>query len=143
MPEQMPDHASESQPPHAAEHPSMEHIVPASTYVLVFVGLLILTALTTGVAYINLGALHIGRASIDLNTVAALAIAVTKMLLVVLFFMHVKYSTGMTRIVVIAGIFWLGILISLTLADELTRGWTPQPQPWDTGLLLPFFLHLF
>jgi cytochrome c oxidase subunit 4 len=139
----MAEHAAENQSQHAAEHPAMEHVVPVGTYVLVFVALLCLTALTTGVAYIDLGMLHIGRASIDLNTVAALAIAVTKMMLVVLFFMHVKYATGMTRIVVVAGIFWLGILISLTLADELTRNWTPVPQPWDTGLLLPFLLHLF
>lgn len=125
----------------SAQH--TEHIVPVSTYIIVFISLLLLTGLTTGVAYIDLGSLHIGRASIDLNTVAALAIAATKMMLVVLFFMHVKYATGMTKVVVIAGIFWLGILISLTLADELTRNWTPVPQPWNTGLLLPFLLHLF
>jgi len=106
-----------------------EHVVPVKTYVGVFVALICLTALTTGAAYIDMG---------RFNTVVALAIAVVKMMLVVLFFMHLKYSSGMTRIVVIAGIFWLGLLISLTLADELTRHWTPNAGPW--GLLLPF-LH--
>jgi cytochrome c oxidase subunit IV len=133
----MSEHASNS-----SDH-SSEHVVPVSTYIIVFVSLLLLTGLTTGVAYIDLGTVHIARANIDLNTVAALAIAAAKMMLVVLFFMHVKYATGMTKVVVIAGIFWLGILISLTLADELTRNWTPVPQPWDTGLLLPFLLRLF
>lgn len=107
-----------------------EHVVPVKTYVMVFVSLLILTGLTTGVAYIDLGVF---------NTVVALAIAATKMMLVVLFFMHLKYSAGMTRIVVIAGIFWLAIMVSLTLADELTRWWTPNAGAWGTGLLPPLF----
>ncbi len=107
-----------------------EHIVPVKNYVAVFVALILLTALTTGVAYIDLG---------PLNTVAALAIAVAKMLLVVLFFMHVKYASGMTKIVIIAGVFWLAILIALTMADEMTRNWTPDPGPWASpSLLLPF-----
>ena len=110
-----------------------EHIVPVKTYLAVFVALILLTALTTWVAYIDLG---------PFNTVAALVIAVTKMLLVVLFFMHVKYSSGMTKVVIIAGIFWLAILISLTMADEMTRGWTPDPRPWNPSLLLPFVSRL-
>ncbi|MGA7920254.1 MAG: cytochrome C oxidase subunit IV family protein [Candidatus Acidiferrales bacterium] len=105
-----------------------EHIVPVRIYVAVFIGLLCLTALTTGVAFVDLG-----RA--ELNTVVALVIAVVKMLLVVLFFMHVKYSPGLTKIVVVTGFFFLAILISLTLADELTRGWTPNPGSWS--LILP------
>jgi cytochrome c oxidase subunit IV len=110
-----------------SEHTS-EHIVPVKIYVGVFVALISFTALTTGVAYIDMGAF---------NTVVALAIAVTKMMLVALFFMHLKYSKGMTRIVVVAGIFWLGIMVALTLADELTRNWTPTAGPWGL-LLLPF-----
>ena len=78
---------------------------------------------------------------IDWNTVAALAIAVVKMLLVVLFFMHVKYSPGLTRLVIVAGFFWLAIMIALTLSDELARGWTDTPQPWS--LLLPSFIPIF
>ncbi len=115
-----------------------EHIVPVKNYVAVFVSLLILTALTTKVAYIDLGQTAIGKThEIDWNTVAALAIAVIKMLLVVLFFMHVKYSPGLTRLVIAAGFFWLAIMIALTLSDELARGWTGTPQPWS--LLLPLF----
>ncbi|MGA8143560.1 MAG: cytochrome C oxidase subunit IV family protein [Candidatus Acidiferrales bacterium] len=114
-----------------------EHVVPVKNYVAVFVSLLILTGLTTTVAYIDLGQTVIGKShAIDWNTVAALAIAVVKMLLVVLFFMHVKYSPGLTRLVVVAGFFWLAILIALTLSDELARGWTETARPWS--VLLPF-----
>jgi cytochrome c oxidase subunit 4 len=115
-----------------------EHIVPVKNYVAVFVSLLCLTGLTTKVAYIDLGQTVIGKTHmIDWNTVAALVIAVAKMLLVVLFFMHVKYSPGLTRLVVVAGFFWLAIMIALTLSDVLARGWTGTPQPWS--VLLPFF----
>jgi cytochrome c oxidase subunit IV len=115
-----------------------EHIVPVKNYVAVFLSLLILTALTTKVAYIDMGQTAIGKTYvIDWNTVAALVIAVVKMLLVVLFFMHVKYSPGLTRLVIAAGFFWLAIMIALTLSDELARGWTGTPQPWS--LLLPIF----
>ena len=112
------------------------HIVPVTTYIAVFVALLFLTALTTKVAYIDLGTTGIGKHHIDWNTVAALAIAVTKMLLVVLFFMHVKYSPTLTKLVVVAGFFWLAIMVALTLSDELARGWSGSPQPWS--FLLPF-----
>jgi cytochrome c oxidase subunit IV len=115
-----------------SEHASHGHVVPVSTYVGVFIVLMIGTALTTGVAYIDLG---------RWNTVAALTIAVIKMLFVVLFFMHVKYATGLTRIVILAGFFWLGIMITLSLSDELTRGWEINPAGW--GGVIPFLLHLF
>jgi cytochrome c oxidase subunit 4 len=91
-----------------------EHIVPKSTYYLIFAALMIGTAITVGVAFIDLGAL---------NTVVALAIACTKATLVVLFFMHVKYSTRLTWAVVAGSVFWLGIMLALTLSDYLTRGW--------------------
>src|SRR5271169_4998218 len=90
------------------------HVVPVSTYLAVFLALMVGTALTTWIAYFDLG---------RWNTVAALTIAVTKMLLVVLFFMHVKYATGLTRVVIIAGFFWLAILLTFSLTDELTRTW--------------------
>jgi cytochrome c oxidase subunit 4 len=102
-----------------------EQIVPVRIYIAVFLALLLLTGLTTWVAFIDLG---------SMNTVAALAIAVTKMLLVILFFMHVKYSPGLTRLVVLAGFFWLAILVALTLSDELTRRWIPQPESWSVLL---------
>jgi cytochrome c oxidase subunit 4 len=58
-----------------------------------------------------------------MNTVAAMTIAVLKAVVVVLFFMHVKYSTRLTWVVVIGGVFWLGILLVLLFSDYLTRGW--------------------
>jgi len=102
------------------------HVVPTRVYVGVFLALLCLTGLTTWVAYFDLG---------PMNTVVALAIAVTKMLLVILYFMHLKYSSGLTRLVILAGFFWLAILVVLTLSDELTRRWSPSPDPWS--VLLP------
>jgi cytochrome c oxidase subunit 4 len=100
------------------------HVVPVRVYVGIFVALLFLTGLTTAVAFVDLG---------PLNTVVALAIAVVKMLLVILFFMHVRNSSGLTRIVILAGFFWLAILITLTLSDVLTRQWTPRPSGWDAS----------
>jgi|SRR5689334_12772432 cytochrome c oxidase subunit 4 len=103
------------------------HIVPKKVYFLVFATLIALTALTTAVAFTDLGAM---------NTVAALAIAVCKAALVVLFFMHVKYSPGLTRVVIVAAFFWLAILIALTLSDVFTRNWTPNPSGWQSSLRL-------
>ncbi|MFY9802811.1 MAG: cytochrome C oxidase subunit IV family protein [Candidatus Acidiferrales bacterium] len=110
-----------------------EHIVPVKTYVGIFIALLCLTALTTGAAFVDLGE--------ELNTIVALAIAVAKALLVILFFMHVKYSSGLTKVVIVAGFFFLAILVSLTLADELTRGWTPNPGAWS--MIAPYGRSLF
>ena len=91
-----------------------EHIVPKRTYYLIFLMLMVLTAITVGVAFIDLGAM---------NTVVALAIACTKATVVVLFFMHVKYSTRLTWAVVIGSVFWLGIMLVMTMGDYLTRAW--------------------
>jgi cytochrome c oxidase subunit IV len=91
-----------------------EHIVPTRTYYLIFAILLVCTYLTWQVAYFDLGAM---------NTVAALAIAVFKAVLVVLFFMHVKYATRLTWVVIASGVFWLLILLALTFGDYLTRAW--------------------
>jgi cytochrome c oxidase subunit 4 len=115
-----------------SDHAAVGHVVPISTYLLVFFALLVGTALTTGVAYIDLG---------RWNTVVALTIAVIKMVLVVLFFMHVKYAAGLTRIVILAGFFWLGIMITLSCSDELTRNWEIVPQGWN--MIVPFVSRLF
>jgi cytochrome c oxidase subunit IV len=90
----------------------MEHVESKRVYLAVFAALMILTAATAAVAYVNLG---------RLNTVVALAIAVVKASLVVLFFMHVRYSTRLMKVVVAGGVLWLAILIGLTMADYLTR----------------------
>jgi cytochrome c oxidase subunit 4 len=91
-----------------------EHIVPKSTYYTIFAALMVGTAITVAVAFVDLGAM---------NTVVALGIACTKATLVVLYFMHVKYSTRLTWAVVVGSVFWLGIMLALTLSDYLTRGW--------------------
>ena len=95
-----------------------DHVVPVRVYVAVFAALLILTAITTAVAFRDLG---------PFNNVVALGIAVLKATLVILFFMHVKYSTRLTAIVVAASICWLVILFALTLADYWARGWLGVP----------------
>jgi cytochrome c oxidase subunit 4 len=75
--------------------------------------LLAATIITTAVAYVDLG---------PFSVVVALVIACTKMLLVALFFMHMRHSTKLTRLVVVGGLMWLMILLLLTLTDYLTRG---------------------
>jgi cytochrome c oxidase subunit 4 len=97
-----------------------EHVIePKKTYLAVFVALMVLTAVTTAVAFLDLGAL---------NTPVALAVAVTKALLVVLVFMHVRHSTLLTKIVVFGGTFWLALLIGITMADYVSRGWLPEKE---------------
>ena len=91
-----------------------EHILPTRVYYTIFGVLMLCTYLTVQMAFIDLGAF---------NTVAALVIAVFKATLVVLFFMHVKYSSRLTWVVVIGSMFWLGILLVLTMSDYLTRSW--------------------
>jgi cytochrome c oxidase subunit 4 len=96
-----------------ADH-STHHIVPKSTYYLIFAALMVGTALTWWVATIDLGAM---------NNVIMLSIAATKATLVVLFFMHVKYSPKLTGAVIIGSIFWLFIMLVLTMNDYFTRDW--------------------
>jgi cytochrome c oxidase subunit 4 len=91
-----------------------EHLIPPRTYYTVFAALIGLTALTVSASFLNLGPYH---------TAVGLAFAVAKASLVALFFMHLWYSTRVTWLVAAAGLFWLGILIALTLSDYLTRPW--------------------
>src|SRR3954471_1294164 len=91
-----------------------EHIVPKRVYYTIFAILMLCTYLTVQIAFFDLG---------TFNVVAALVIAVFKATLVVLFFMHVKYSTRLTWAVVLGSVFWLGILFALTMGDYLTRAW--------------------
>jgi cytochrome c oxidase subunit IV len=100
-----------------------EHIVEVSTYIKIFTALMVLTAVTVIVAFIDLG---------PLNNFVMLAIAVVKATLVVLFFMHVYYSSRLIWVVVVAGFFWLGIMFVLTGSDYLTRGFIKgvyEPTP--------------
>jgi cytochrome c oxidase subunit 4 len=90
------------------------HVIPTRVYYTIFTILMVCTGLTVWIAFLDLG---------PLNAIAALAIAVFKATLVVLFFMHVKYSTRLTWAVVLGSVFWFGILIALTMSDYLTRAW--------------------
>jgi cytochrome c oxidase subunit 4 len=98
-----------------------EHIVSKKLYFVIFGALMVLTVLTVWVANIDLG-------SEKLNTVVALAIAVTKAVLVVLYFMHVRYSSRLTWVVVAGGFLWLLIMVGLTMSDYLTRGFLTYPR---------------
>jgi cytochrome c oxidase subunit IV len=91
-----------------------EHIVPRKTYFSVFGALLVFTAITVFAANINFG---------KMNDVIAMTIAVTKMMLVLLFFMHVRYSSRLIWVIVASMFFWLLILLSLTLTDYTSRDW--------------------
>ena len=92
-----------------------EHVItPVRTYVFTFLSLLIFTALTVYVARQDFG---------EMNTIVALAIAATKATLVVVFFMGVRYNTPLTKVVVVAGFFWLFILFGLGLSDYFTRSY--------------------
>ena len=93
-----------------------EHIVQRKVYFAIFGGLMIFTALTVFAAFVDLD--HVFKGA---NTVVALTIAVIKATLVVLYFMHVRYSSRLTWVIVAAGIFWLGIMFVLTASDYLTR----------------------
>ena len=90
-----------------------EHITSVRTYILVFLALMVLTAITVLVAFQDFG---------PWNDVVALTIAVIKASLVVLFFMHIYHSTRLSKLVVVSGLVWLFILIGLTLSDYLSRG---------------------
>jgi len=95
---------------------SMEHVVPIRIYLVIFAALILGTAITTAVAYVDLG---------PLNVVVMLLIAFAKATLVVLFFMHVRFTSRLTQLAAASGFAWLVILIGLTLSDVLTRGRTP------------------
>ena len=92
-----------------------EHIVPVKIYITIFLALLVGTALTVMAAFYDFP----GR----LNTVVALTIATIKATLVVLYFMHVRYSTRLIWVIVAAALFWMGIMFALTFGDYNTRPW--------------------
>jgi cytochrome c oxidase subunit IV len=116
---------------HKEEHE--HHIVSPATYALILLVLLIATASTVWASYIDLGEWHIAvnlfgwhfdsGLTLFWNPVVALAIASTKMTLVVLFFMHIKYSRKLTKLTVASGFFVFIVLIGMTLTDYFTRAW--------------------
>ncbi len=98
----------------SAHNDNEHHIVSPKIYLVILLALLVGTAVTIWASFIDLG---------PLNPIIALAIACTKAVLVVLFFMHVKYSTKLTKLTVGAGVFTFLVLIGMTLADYFTRAW--------------------
>jgi cytochrome c oxidase subunit 4 len=90
------------------------HVAPKTMYYWVFIALIIGTGLTVAAAEVDMG---------PLNNIVMLAIACTKALLVILFFMHVRWSSRLTWVTVASGFFWLLILFGLTMTDYMSRGW--------------------
>ena len=90
------------------------HVAPKTMYCWVFIALIVGTGLTVAAAEVDMG---------PLNNIVMLAIACTKALLVILFFMHVRWSSRLTWVTVASGFFWLLILFGLTMTDYMSRGW--------------------
>jgi cytochrome c oxidase subunit 4 len=103
---------------------SEHHVVPVRTYVAIFFALMVFTAITVAVAYLDLGAL---------NNVVMLGIAVAKATLVVLFFMHVRYSTRLIPLVVVGAVFFLLLMFGITMADYVSRGALGAGSAWPTS----------
>jgi cytochrome c oxidase subunit 4 len=101
-----------------ASRMSSTHVLPLRIYFAVFFALLVLTSTTVAVAFVDLG---------PLNNVVALGIAILKATFVILYFMHVRYATRLTGLVVTSGLFWLVIMVGLTFTDYATRGWLGVP----------------
>lgn len=99
----------------------MKNFSSSKVYALVLTVLMILLGVTFLVAHIDLGLF---------NVPTSLFIAAVKAFLVVLYFMHIRYSIGLNRVAAGVGVFWLGILITLTLTDYLSRNWLLLPSHW-------------
>jgi len=92
-----------------------EHIVSVRVYITIFLVLLVGTALTVRAAFFDF--------PWQFNTIVAMTIATTKATFVVLYFMHVRYSSRLVWVIVASALFWMGILFALTFSDYLTRDW--------------------
>jgi cytochrome c oxidase subunit 4 len=95
---------------------SAGHVAPKSMYYMVFGALILGTFLTVAAAKVDMG---------PLNNIVMLAIACTKASLVILFFMHVRWSSRLTWVVAMSGFFWLLILFGIGMSDYMSRGWVP------------------
>ena len=107
-----------------------EHIVSPKIYAVIFLSLMVGTGLTVWAAFQNFG---------QFNIVIALGIATVKATLVVLYFMHARYSPKRTQLVIVCSVFWLAIMLALTLSDYETR---PQ-EPHDVHLSRPAIYRSF
>ena len=111
-------HSPAGNSPDHADHLGGHHVVPKRIYFAVFFTLIVMTWVTAFVSTLDLG---------RWNIFVALAIAIFKASLVVLFFMHIWYSTRLTKMIIMSSIFWLLLLLFLTMADIWTRGWMGVP----------------
>src|SRR4051812_35830224 len=98
------------------------HVSPISLYVTIFLALMVLTGVTVGAAFINLG---------SFNFPVAMLVAIFKASLVFWFFMHVKYQSHLTKLTVATGLFFLAILLGMMLIDYTGRRLSPQMAPTD------------
>lgn len=96
----------------ASENIVAEHIVSPITYLIIFATLMLGTAATVWAAYQNFGVF---------NIVIAVGIATVKATLVVLYFMHARYASRRTQLIIVSGMFWLAIMLFMTLSDYITR----------------------
>ncbi len=112
----MANNHTETNSEHDAESHHEPHIVSIPLYLMVFGILIVGTILTVVVAFVDLDHIFPGA-----NTLVALTIAFIKMTFVVLWFMHVKYSSRLIMLTAISGFFWLAIMFAFTMQDYLTR----------------------
>jgi cytochrome c oxidase subunit 4 len=96
------------------------HVIPHKVYYSVFAALMVLLVVTVAIAEVDLG---------PFNLMAAMIVSIAKTVLIVLFFMHVRYSSRITQIFAGAGFLWLAIMLTFTMSDYLTRGGTTIQQP--------------
>ncbi|MBA3531030.1 MAG: cytochrome C oxidase subunit IV family protein [Ardenticatenales bacterium] len=95
------------------------HVTSPTTYLIAAGALFVLTALTVGAAFVDLG---------PLNDLVALLIAGTKAAIIIVVFMHGRYTSGITRLAMVAGLIWLALLILGVMDDYLTRDWLMTPS---------------
>lgn len=113
-------HSPHTESGHGDQHHG-PHIATVANYLTIFSALLVLTAVTVWIATVDLGLF---------NTVVAMAIASVKAILVILYFMHLKFSPGQTKLAAAAAIFWLLILLIITFFDYIGRTWQDNPPGW-------------
>jgi cytochrome c oxidase subunit 4 len=114
------------------EYRVSEHIVSPKIYFAIFAALMLGTGVTVWAAFQNFG---------KFNIVIALGIATVKATLVVLYFMHARYSPKRTQLVIVCSVFWLAIMLALTLSDYNTRHY--DKQPGEGRLVQPAAAHSF
>ncbi|WP_165250327.1 cytochrome C oxidase subunit IV family protein [Paludisphaera soli] len=113
----MQHHHQSSQLHQSAEaHEQSHHVIAVKTYLMIYLALMLLLALTVGAYFLDMG-------SHQINLAVAMTIAVVKAVLIVLFFMHVYYSAPLTWITAVGSLLWVGLLLAFLLADYFSRGW--------------------